>query len=163
MSMRVQLARITLALILACALTILPLPQWATHFKPQWVLMLLLYLQFFLTSYCHPILILFVGFMLDALLVTVLGEHAFALLLVVWIASRWSRRFHFYYLGQQILVIGFLCFIYQLLLFSIESFFGYAGSLMSIAQSSLACMFLWPWIKLLGDDTLSIRYASSLK
>ncbi|MBA4696931.1 MAG: rod shape-determining protein MreD [Legionella sp.] len=162
MTAPVHIFRVVIALVLSCALTILPLPQWAANFKPQWVLMFVLYLQFFLTAYCHPFLLLLLGFILDALLVTVLGEHAFALLVVVWIASRWRRRFTFYYMGQQIVVIGLLCFLYQSLLLLIESFLGYPSSFMSIAQSSLISMVLWPWMKLLGDDTLTIRYSSRL-
>lgn len=155
--------RIILVFILACALTILPAPHWASNFKPQWVLILVLYLQFFLTAYCHPFLLLFIGLALDTLLMTVLGEHAFALLVVVWIASRWRRRFAFYYMGQQIAVLGFLCFFYQVLLLLIESFLGYPSSLLALAQSTLMSMCLWPWMKLLGDDTLGIRYTSRLK
>ena len=43
--------RLVLALLLALMLTVLPLPELLAGFRPPWLLLLILYVQFFLPSY----------------------------------------------------------------------------------------------------------------
>ncbi|KTD18917.1 rod shape-determining protein MreD [Legionella jordanis] len=146
--------RLFVAVILALALTILPLPELLTHLRPPWVLILVLYLQFFLPNQFNLFAVLIVGLLLDVLLSTVLGEHAFALALVTWIASSKERRFNFFPMWQQMALIGFFCLLYQLLIFIVEAFLGYRISLLMLSASAGVSMVLWPWVRLIADDAL---------
>jgi rod shape-determining protein MreD len=100
---------------------------------------------------------LLVGLFLDVLLSTVIGEHSFALLLVTWIASSKSRRFQFFSMIQQICLIGFFCLLYQFCIVFIDSLLGLNYRVYMPFTSALMGMFIWPWIRILGDSSLFIR------
>jgi rod shape-determining protein MreD len=148
--------RLVIAMMIALILTILPLPDLFSGLRPPWVLMLILYLQFFLPDRFNMMILLLAGLLLDVLLFTVLGEHAFALSIVAWVANNKTRRFNFFSIWQQMALIGFLCFLYQMLIFITESFLGYQMSLLPLAGSALLSLILWPWVRILADDTLKI-------
>ncbi len=153
--MRMLNVRLFLAILVALILTIIPLPGLFLGLRPPWVLLIILYTQFFLADNFHLILVLIMGLVLDSLLSTVIGEHAFALTLVSWMASSKARRFNFFSMGQQMFLIGFLCFIYQFLILIIDAFQGYHLSLMMCLGSAVITVFLWPWVRLLADRFFS--------
>ncbi|MCW8407965.1 rod shape-determining protein MreD [Legionella sp. PATHC035] len=149
--------RLCLGFIIALLLSILPMPELISAFRPPWVLLLVLYIEYFLPGNFRLTTLLFVGLLLDVLLATVIGEHSFALLLVTWLASSKSRRFQFFSMMQQIFLIGFFCLLYQSIISLITALLGYNYSLFTPVASALVGMFLWPWIRLLGEDTLLKR------
>ncbi|KTD02569.1 rod shape-determining protein MreD [Fluoribacter gormanii] len=149
--------RLFAGFIVALLLSILPMPELISAFRPPWVLLLVLYIEYFLPGNFRLTTLLFVGLLLDVLLATVIGEHSFALLLVTWIASSKSRRFQFFSMMQQIFLIGFFCFLYQSIISLITALLGFNYSLFMPVASALVGMFIWPWIRLLGEDTLLKR------
>lgn len=151
--------RLALGFTIALILSILPMPELVTDFRPPWVLLLVLYIEYFLPGNFNQVMLLIVGLLLDVLLATVIGEHSFALLLVTWIASNKSRRFQFFSMMQQIVLIGFFCFLYQAIIVLIAVLLGFNYSILMPVASALVGMFLWPWIRLLGEDTLLPRFA----
>lgn len=138
-------------------LSILPMPELISAFRPPWVLLFVLYIEYFLPGIFKLTALLIAGLLLDALLSTVIGEHSFALLLVTWIASTKSRRFRFFSMVQQICLVGFFCFLYQSIISFIDVLLGFNYSLFMPFASAAFSMFLWPWIRLLGDGSLLIR------
>lgn len=153
--MRALNLRLFIAVILALALTILPLPELLLRLRPPYVLILLLYLQFFLAEQFNLILLLIVGLALDVLLATTLGEHALALTAVSWIASSRARRFRLFTMGQQMALIGFFCLLYSMLILIMEASLGYYYGFIMPLSSSLISILLWPWVRLLADDALA--------
>ncbi|CDZ78877.1 Rod shape-determining protein MreD [Legionella massiliensis] len=151
--------RLFVAALLVLALTILPLPELLIGLRPPWVLVLLLYLQFFLPDHFNLMLLLVIGLALDVLLSTVLGEHAFALSIVSWIASTKARRFRLFTMGQQMALIGFFCLLYQAVILMIDASLGYYYGFIMPLGSTLITILLWPWVRLLADDTLAIKAA----
>lgn len=151
--------RLFFGFILVLALSILPLPEWISGFRPPWVLLLVLYIEYFLPRKFNLITLLVVGLVLDVLLSSVIGEHSFALLLITWIASSKSRRFQFFSMMQQIFLIGFFCLLYQLMISLIDALLGFNYSVYNPCVGALLGMFFWPWIRLLGEDVLLTRLA----
>ena len=143
--------------ILALILSILPLPELISAFRPPWVLLLVLYIEYFLPNKFKIITLLLLGLTLDVLLATVIGVHSFALLLVTWIASSKSRRFQFFSMMQQIFLVGFFCLLYQAVITFIDALFGFHINAYVPFVSAVVGMFFWPWIRLLGDDMLRFR------
>ncbi|MFT4059491.1 MAG: rod shape-determining protein MreD [Legionella sp.] len=154
MSLRV---RLSLAFIIMLSLSILPMPELISDFRPPWVLLLVLYIEYFLPGNFNQTTLLFVGLLLDVLLATVIGEHSFALLFVTWIASSKSRRFQFFSMVQQIFLVGFFCLLYQSIISIISAVLGFNYSLFMPLASAGVGMFLWPWLCLLGEDILLTR------
>ncbi len=149
--------RLFAALILALALTILPLPALLVGLRPPWALILILYLQFYLAEYFNLFVLVIIGMALDVLLSTVLGEHVFALSIVAWIASSKARRFRLFSMGQQMALIGFFCLLYQLLILIIDASLGYYYGFILPLGSTLISILVWPWIRLIADESLAPR------
>lgn len=152
--------RLAISFILCLTLSILPAPGFLSICRPPWMLLLILYIEYFLPGQFKLTVLVFVGLTLDVLLSTVIGEHSFALLLVTWIASSKTRRFQFFSLLQQIAYVGFFCFLYQATISILDALFGFNYSLTMPIVSAGVGMMLWPWICLLGDVFLRalVRY-----
>lgn len=149
--------RLFLAAILALALTILPLPELLSGLRPSWVLILILYLQFFIPESFNLVFLIIIGMALDVLLSTVLGEHVFALSVVAWIASSKTRRFRLFNMSQQMALIGFFCLLYQMLILMIDASLGYHYSFLMSLGSTLITILLWPWVRLVADESLAMK------
>lgn len=105
--------RVAFAIVLALLLTILPFPVMVENFRPNWIILLLLYFEIYLPSYSYASLSVLIGIILDVLLYTLIGQHAFILGLTLWFASTKTRRFYCFNLSQQIAFVGFLSFFYD--------------------------------------------------
>lgn len=149
--------RLVLGFILMLILSILPMPAFFAEFRPPWVLLFVLYIEYFLPGNFSLSSLLFVGLLLDVLLATIIGEHSFALLLVTWIASSKSRRFQFFSMMQQVFLVGFFCFLYQSIILIVTAVIGFNYSLLTPVASGVVGMLLWPWIRLAGEDMLLTR------
>lgn len=149
--------RLFFVFVMAFILMIFPLPHLMMGFRPPVILLLVLYIQYFLPQYFNTTALLLIGLCMDVLLSTVIGEHAFALLLTTWIASGKSRRFAFFSMGQQMMLISILCFIYQLIIFLIDAFLGYHHGIWSMAGAAFLSMLAWPWIRIFADSALLMR------
>ncbi|MBI2785332.1 MAG: rod shape-determining protein MreD [Legionella longbeachae] len=149
--------RLALGFIVALILSILPMPELISAFRPPWILLLVLYIEYFLPGNFKLTTLLFVGLLLDVLLATVIGEHSFALLLVTWIASSKSRRFQFFSMIQQIFLIGFFGLLYQSIISLTTALLGFNYDLFTPVASALIGMIIWPWIRLLGENNLLNR------
>lgn len=146
--------RLFFLLLLASVLTILPLPHVIAGFKPPWVLLFVLYIQFYLPQYFNVAILFFVGLCLDVLLSTALGEHAVALILTTWFAASKVRRFNFFSILQQMMLVGLFCLVYQGIIFLMDAYMGYRhGLLVGVGAASLGLLF-WPFMRLLGESTL---------
>lgn len=147
---------------IALMLAIIPLPELLARFRPQLVLLLVLYVQFYLPQSFRVSWVFLLGLSLDLLLSTVIGEHAFAFLLTAWFASGKTRRFKFFStLQQMFLIIGF-CFIEQSVIFVVEASQGYSVNSIDNLGAILSSMFFWPWIKWLLDQP-SARETSMIR
>lgn len=147
--------KLFIAFIATLVLSILPMPELVAVFRPPWVLLLALYVEYFLPGTLHLLPLLLIGLVLDVLLSTVIGEHAFALLLVMWVASTRSRRFRFFSMVQQICAVGVFCFLYQAIITGIDAMLAFNYSLIMPVASALLGMITWPWVRVLGDSSFS--------
>ena len=77
---------IVVTLCIAMLLTILPMPDWARPFRPQWVTLVLLYWAIALPHRIGVGSGFLVGIVLDVLTGTLLGQHALGLTIVTFIA-----------------------------------------------------------------------------
>jgi rod shape-determining protein MreD len=146
--------RFIFAVLLTLSLTIVPLPNMAAAFRPPWVLMFVLYVQFYMPRHFHITHVFLLGLALDALTVSVFGEHAFALILASCLAAGKVRRFHFFPVSQQMMFIALFCLTYQLVIVLIDAFLGHRSEVWFAVGTVLVTMTFWPWVKLLADNTL---------
>lgn len=146
--------RFLMAVFFALILTIIPLQSLLSSVRPPWVLMLLLYIQFFSPDQFKLTMVITLGLVLDVLLATLLGEHALALVITTWVASSRVRRFHLFGLPEQMALITLLCCLNELILYYIDLCQGFDHSLVMVFGTTFMSVLLWPWIKCHGPRLL---------
>ena len=146
--------RLFLAVLTALVLTIIPLPELLTGFRPPWVLIFVLYIQFYLPEYFNLASLFILGLCLDVLLSTAIGEHAFALTFVTLLASGKARRFNFFSMGQQMGLVAALWAIYLSIIYVLDAFMGYSNHWWMVLGTTLISLFFWPCARVLAESTL---------
>jgi len=96
-----NLVFVMMTLATAMCLALLPMPVWAAWARPAWVLLVLIYWTLVMPYQCNVGLAWCVGLSLDILTGTMLGLHAFAMTLVIYLVYRLHRRIHMYPMLQQ--------------------------------------------------------------
>jgi rod shape-determining protein MreD len=96
---------ILLTFCLALLLMILPLPEWARPFRPQWVTLTLIYWALAAPQRVGVGVGFVLGITLDVLTGTLLGQHALGLSLVAYATIKLHQRVRVFPLWQQSLVV----------------------------------------------------------
>lgn len=137
---------VSLSLVVAIILTLLPMPDWTVWFRPAWVLMVLIY---WIIMYPYRVNVgtaWIVGILMDVLNGTLLGEHALALTLVAYFVARMHSQLRMYPLIQQGLWVFMFVLLYQFILFCVQGFIGELPRTWLYWSSSATSMLLWPWV-----------------
>lgn len=137
---------------MAFFLTLLPMPDWTVWLRPAWVLLVLIYWVMTVPYRINIGTAWMIGLILDLLEGTLLGEHALALILPLYLVSRMHIRLRMYPLLQQGLSIFILVLIYQFTLYCIQGFIGVLPSSHLYWLSSVTSMLLWPWLYVVMRD-----------
>ncbi|WP_286234701.1 rod shape-determining protein MreD [Thalassotalea sediminis] len=140
---------ILLTLLVAIVGSIMPLPLSVDAFRPDWVLVVLLYWTLALPSRVNVITAWIMGFLLDVLLGSVLGVHAAAMALCVYIIAGNFQKIRNFSVWQQALIVGVLSALYHLLVFWFQRFLTDIIFLPSYLYPVLTTIILWPWAFLL--------------
>lgn len=143
---------IVMTFIIAFLLTLLPIPEWAIWMRPAWILMVLIFWTTVLPEQVNVGTAWFVGLCLDVLNGTMLGEHALALSVVTYLASRIHSRFRMYSLLQQGLFIFVFVLLYEFILFCIQGFIGDLPKSWLYWTPAATSMLLWPWVFVIMHD-----------
>ena len=134
------------SLLIALMLSILPLPLWISPYRPPLLALVALFWIFYAPNLVNIFLLMGLGLIVDVLQVSLFGEHGFALILVYALSFLFVRRFCFFSLVQQMLLVGFLCFFYQLVINLIEVFKGHPMLIAPLLIGPLVSMLFWPWL-----------------
>lgn len=137
---------IIVTIFVALLLTILPMPDWTIWLRPAWVLLVLIYWSMDVPYQVNVGVAWTVGILLDVLTGTLLGEHALALTIVIYIVSRMHSRLHMFPLLQQSLSVFVLVLFYQFILYCVQGFIGQLPHGWLYWSSALTSMLLWPWV-----------------
>jgi rod shape-determining protein MreD len=131
---------------IAMLLMILPMPDWARPYRPQWVTLVLLYWAIALPHRVGVGSGFVTGIVLDVLTGTLLGQHALGLSVVTFVAIQLHQRIRVFPLWQQALGVLVLLLVEHLLaLWVIGATRGAAPGL-SYWLVPLIGALLWPWI-----------------
>lgn len=134
---------IVLTVLAAWVLALLPMPDWAAPFRPEWTLIVLVYWAMALPSRVSIGWCWLAGLGLDVLMGTLLGQHALALALVGWVVARMYLQVRVYPEWQQALVLVALVGMYEFVLFWTD---GISGTRSEARWGPvLTTALLWPW------------------
>ena len=136
---------IVLSFFLAYLLAIVPFPEWAMNYRPEWVPMVLIYWVMALpyrvgigSAWCA-------GLILDILKGSVLGLNAIGLVIVAYVTSSIHLRFRMFSSIQQSGLVLVLLGINLFLSHWLEVITGYSAvSDMMFIMAALTSAVLWP-------------------
>lgn len=137
---------ILFTLLIAVMASIMPLPLSVDAFRPDWVLIVLMYWCMALPGRVNIITAWVMGFLLDVLLGSVLGVHAAAMAIAVYIVAENFQKIRNFSIWQQALITGVLAALYHLVVFWLQRFLIDATFLTSYLYPVISTIILWPWI-----------------
>jgi len=142
----------------ALVLAILPLPQWADEFRPQWMALTLIYWALALPTRVGIFWAWGAGLVLDITTGTVLGQHALSLSVPVYLVLELHRRIRVFPLPQQAVSVWVLLVVERLLSLWIRGATGQPTPTLAYWIPTFVGMLLWPWVSILLRN-LSRRFA----
>jgi rod shape-determining protein MreD len=138
--------------LVAVVLAILPLPQWAEPFRPDWVGLVLIYWCIAAPERISVGTGFWVGIVLDTLYGSILGLHALAKSLTAFIAVKTHLKMRMFPRWQQAVAVCVLLLLNQLLVLWIRGMLGKAPSTFSYWTPSIVGMVVWPWLFVILRD-----------
>ena len=137
---------ILIVFLIALGLTVMPLPDWAREFRPQWVALTLIYWCMALPQRVGVGTAWILGIFEDVLAGTLLGQHALGLSLIAFLTLRLHQRIRVYPMWQQALTVLVLLILHQLMTLWVDSTIGRPTQPLSYWIPSLIGMLLWPLV-----------------
>ncbi len=140
-------------MILALMLVMLPLPDWAQAFRPDWVTLVMIYWVMALPENVGVTVAWIFGLLLDVAQGAILGQHALGLVLVAYLVMLQYQRIRVFSLLQQSLVIFVLLMIKQLLVLWVNGIVGQAPEeIFRYFLPSFVGAIIWPWLFVILRD-----------
>ena len=136
----------------AFMLAIMPLPDWAVEFRPDWVTLVLIYWAMALPSRIGVTVAWLAGLFLDVSYGSLMGQHAIGMVLVIYFIHIQHQRLRVASLLQQAIVIFFLLLINQLLILWVDGMVGRAPDSWLYFMPTITSTLLWPWTYLILRD-----------
>ncbi len=136
----------------AFMLAIMPLPDWAVEFRPDWVTLVLIYWAMATPSKIGVTVAWVTGLLLDVSYGTLMGQHAVGMVLVIYVIHLQHQRLRVASLLQQAIVIFFLLMLKQLLTLWVDGMIGRAPDSWLYFMPAIVSTVLWPWTYLILRD-----------
>jgi rod shape-determining protein MreD len=137
---------IYLSLLVALVLMILPLPDWAQIYRPNWMALVLIYWSMALPKRVGLWFAFFSGIILDTSLGTLLGQHTLALVVIVSLNLNFYQRIRVLALIQQAIYVFVLLLVNQVIVAWVEGVLGRATPLLAFFSGPFIGMLIWPWL-----------------
>lgn len=136
----------------AFMLAMMPLPEWAVEFRPEWVTLVLIYWAMAAPSKIGVTVAWVTGLLLDVSYGTLMGQHAVGMVLVIYVIHLQHQRLRVASLLQQAIVIFVLLMLKQLLTLWVDGMIGRAPDSWMYFMPAIVSTFLWPWTYLILRD-----------
>lgn len=138
---------ILLSLLLAYLLAMVPFPDWALHYRPQWLAMVLIYWAMALPYRVGIGAAWFAGLFMDILEGSLLGLNAMSLAIVVYITLSLHQRMRMFSALQQSALVLALVGLHMLLVhwIKVATDQSEATSLLFLI-GAVSSAFIWPWL-----------------
>lgn len=141
-----------ITLVGAFMLAMMPLPEWAVRFRPDWVTLALIYWSMALPSRIGVTAAWFAGLMLDVTHGAILGQHAIGLVLVTYIVLLQHQRLRVASLLQQALVILLLLLLKQSLVLWVDGIVDRTPDVWMYFVPAIIGALIWPWVFIILRD-----------
>ncbi len=125
---------------------IMPLPSVVDAWRPDWLLMIVLYWSIALPHRYNILTAWVLGRVLDILLGATLGVRSLAMSLVIYVAILHCQRLRNFPKWQQSLVIMLLICMYHLVIYWVEFVMQEAVFDTDLFLPAISGLVIWPWI-----------------
>ncbi len=143
---------IVLSFLVAFFLTGIPLPGVLDHFRPDWVVMVLIYWCMVLPHRVGIGAGWLVGFCLDVARGALMGQHALAFVIVAYLTLQTYQHVRVVPLWQQTFSVLIFLTIERLLVFWVNGIIGYPPRDWWYLAPALGGMALWPLLFIVLRD-----------
>lgn len=137
---------VALSLIAALALAIVPLPAVADPLRPDWVALVMIYWSLTLPRSYGIGTAWIAGVVLDVTQGTLLGQHALALTVIVYLTQRFHLQMRVFPLLQLTATVFALVALYRFLLFWINGVVGVPAPAVVYWGPVLTSTLIWPLV-----------------
>jgi rod shape-determining protein MreD len=127
-------------------LQIIPMPPPIDLYRPDWLLLILLYWAMALPNRVSVGIAGLAGVVLDLLYGTALGIHSFALAVSVYLVSANYQRLRNYSMIQQAMMILVLCVLYHLTSYWLQYLITGIEFSWIFLWPAISSTIIWPWL-----------------
>lgn len=138
---------IVVSIFLAVLLMLVSLPEVISWYRPNWVLMVLIFWTMVLPHRVGVLSAWCTGLLLDLLYGGLLGQQAFLFAVVIYVVYKMQRRLIVFPVWQQALWVGVLVFFYQLFNFWFLALDGAMPYTWRYWLPVLTAALFWPLVK----------------
>ncbi|GGK80851.1 rod shape-determining protein MreD [Amphritea balenae] len=124
----------------------MPLPQFAEWFRPEWVVMILIYWVMALPERVGLGTATAVGLVLDLIKGSPLGLNVLTLLIICYLTQILYKRLRMFPLVQQAIMVMVLVGINQLVFNWVHGLMGSRSDSLIFLLPALVSALLWPWL-----------------
>ena len=135
-----------LTMLLALALTAVPMPAAWAPFRPEWVPLILIFWSLLAPQRFSLLTAFWMGLLLDTLSGALLGQHALALVVVVYLTIRFHLRIRVFPVWQLSMTVVLLLALYEFVLFWVDGVAGRTVPLVERYGPLVASAVVWPLI-----------------
>lgn len=146
------LSVVSVTVLIAMMLTILPLPDWAIWLRPEWVMLVMIYWCLAIPERFSVGVAWIIGLLLDILQGTLLGQHALALSVVAYFIVKFHPRLRLYPIWHKTLIVFLLSLVYLALLYWVQGLMGILPRSWEAWSPAMTSALLWPWIFIVLRD-----------
>lgn len=134
--------------LLALMLTLIPLPENLAPFRPDWVVLILIYWAMTAPSDYNVGSAFVIGILLDVAQGTLLGQHALALCVIVYITIKFHLLMRVFPLLQLTATVFALLALYQFLLFWINGVAAVTAPTITYWAPVITGAIVWPFLSM---------------
>lgn len=138
--------------VVAILLSIMPWPEWAEPFRPDWVGLVLIYWCLVAPERVNVGAGWLLGLFLDVLYGSLLGQHALAFALLAFFVVKIHLQVRMFPRWQQSVTVLVLLGVSHLLILWIRGATGQAPATLAYWMPALISAILWPWLFALLRD-----------
>ena len=135
---------IIVSIVVALMLAMAPMPGWADAFRPGWVALTLIYWAMTFPGNYSVGSAWIAGLVLDVAQGTLLGQHALALSIVIYVTVKFHLQLRQFPLLQLMATVFALLALYQFILFWVNGVAGISAPASTYWGPVIAGTIIWP-------------------
>ena len=142
---------VIVSMVVAILLTLLPLPAVLAAWRPDWILLTLVFWAIIMPKRIPLFVAWFTGLLIDSLYGTILGQHALGFTLVLYFSIRFSDRINPQIIWQQVFMIAVIMGVYLVINLWILGVTGNSPHSSNYWLTLFSSIIIWPfWNKILS-------------